>query len=189
MKRTGSVRVHRCFSAATRLGALMDVHGARNCNAFAPARLWYRILGLMLASHVGATNAATTEPENSRTALPPWLTYCDTGPCAASAPLVVITCPTSNPGCMPARSTKIVTQVDGRPINSIMATLKPGDGSVRVASGNGIADASAVTAFQAPYITFASERDVLITYYDVAPVWGGVTAIRFTSTSLRSAAI
>jgi hypothetical protein len=135
------------------------------------------------------TVAASTEPENSRTALPPWLAYCDTGPCAASAPLVVTACPTANPGCMPARSTKIVTQVDGRAINSIMVTLQPGDGSVRVVSGNGVADASAFTAFQAPYIAFASERDVLVTYYDVAPVWGGVTAIRFTSTSLRSAAV
>src|SRR4051812_8322414 len=172
------------------LCALTTVRASRNCKPLARAVLWMcRMLGLILTAQVGATAAANIEPATSRTALPPWLMYCDTGPCASGAPLIVASCAAANPGCMPARSTRIVAQVDGRSINSIMAILKPGDGSVRVVSGNGIADALSVTAFQAPYITFGSERDVLITYYDVVPVWGGTTAIRFTSTSLASTAI
>jgi hypothetical protein len=182
-----AIRVHRYSSAATGRCVVKPVRSACDCNAFAHATRSYRILGLILAAYVAAAVAASTEPENTRTALPPWLTYCDTALCAASAPLVVTSCSAANPDCMPARSTKIVAQVDGRPINSIMAILKPGDGSVSVVSGNGIADALSVTSFQAPYITFASERDVHVTYYDVAPVWGGTTAIRFTSTSLTSA--
>src|SRR6185295_8958853 len=178
------------FRQETARFSLLAMCGSCDGRFFAHAMVSvYRISSLMLAGLVGITAWGTAEAAASGTPLPPWLLYCDTGPCMSSPPLVVASCPASDPKCIPARSTKIVAQVDGRPINSIMVTLKPGDTSVRVVSGNGIADAVSVTAFQAPYIILGAERAVLLTYYDIVPVWGHTTQISFISTSFASAAI
>jgi len=54
-------------------------------------------------------------------------------------------------------------------------------------SGNGIVVSFLVWAFQAPKVIIGSAPDVLFSYYNVAPVWGGTTPLNFTSTLSTSA--
>jgi hypothetical protein len=44
-----------------------------------------------------------------------------------------------------------------------------------------------VSAYETSKVIFASDPDVLLSYYDVAPVWGGTTPLNFASTLLSSA--
>jgi hypothetical protein len=48
-------------------------------------------------------------------------------------------------------------------------------------------DSNFVRAYRTSKVIFASDPDVLLTYYDVAPVWGGTTPLNFTSTLQSSA--
>jgi hypothetical protein len=129
----------------------------------------------------------TSVPVGRLTPLPPWLTYCDTEPCTAIAPVVVYACPAGSPQCTPARSTTIIPQVDDKPISGVTFPVAPVGTSVRLVSGNGKVVSSFVWAYQTSKVIFASAPDVLLSYYDVAPVWGGTTPLNFTSTQLSSA--
>jgi len=126
-------------------------------------------------------------PVTMVTQLPPWLTYCDTGSCTSLDPVVVYSCPAENPQCMPARSTMVVPQVDDKRISGVYISLDPADTSVRLLSGDGKADSVFISVFQAPGVTFGSDQDMLLSYYKVAPVWGGNTVLNFTSTFSTSA--
>ena len=63
----------------------------------------------------------------------------------------------------------------------------PADTSLRLVSGNGYVASFLVWAFQASKVNFGSDQDALVSYYNVAPVWGGTTPLNFTSTLLTSA--
>ena len=145
------------------------------------------------AAQSGITNqlvnlSVTSGPVSGLTPLPPWLTYCNTEPCTSIAPVVVYDCPAGSAQCTPARSTAIVPQVDDKPISGVIFPLvAPADTSLRLVSGNGYVASFFVWAFQASKVTFGSDQDVLISYYNVAPVWGGTTPLNFTSTLLTSA--
>jgi len=145
------------------------------------------------ASHSGISSPlvslnVTSVPVSRLAPLPPWLTYCDTEPCVSISPVVVYVCPTISPQCIPARNTTIIPQVDGKPISGVFFPLvAPADTSLRLVSGNGNVVSFLVMAFRASKVILASDQDVLISYYNVAPVWGGTTPLNFTSTLLTSA--
>jgi hypothetical protein len=145
------------------------------------------------ASRNGVTSqlvnlSVTTAPVSALTPLPPWLTYCDAEPCTAIAPVVIDVCSSDSAQCTPVRSTRIVAQVDDKPISGVFFTVAaPADIAVTLASGNGLVSSPLVWAYQASTITLASDLDVLLSYYDLAPVWGGTTPLKFTSTLLTSA--
>jgi hypothetical protein len=126
--------------------------------------------------------SVTSTPVTMVTQLPPWLTYCDNAACTSLDPVIVNSCPTDSPQCMPARSTMIVPQVDNKPISGVFIVLEPIDTSVRLLSGDGRADSFSVSVFQAPKVTFGSDQDVLFSYYKVPAVWGGTTLLNFAST-------
>jgi hypothetical protein len=139
-------------------------------------------------------SAAAPSPDNvsvpvsGLTPLPPWLTYCDTEPCASIAPVVVYACPAGSPQCTPARSTTIIPQVDDKPISGVVFRIDaPVGTSFRLVSGNGRVVSHLVWVYQTSKVIFASAPDVLLSHYDVAPVWGGTTPLNFTSTLLSSA--
>ena len=146
-----------------------------------------------IASRNGITSrlvnlSVTSARASGFTPLPPWLTYCDTGRCASIAPVVVYVCPASSPACFPARTTTIVPQVDDKPISGVIFPLAvPVDTDLRLVSGNGNVVSNLVWAFQASNVIFGSDQNVLVSYYNVAPVWGGTTPLNFTSTRLTSA--
>jgi hypothetical protein len=132
--------------------------------------------------------SVTSLPVGRLAPLPPWITYCNTEPCTSIAPVVVYVCPAGSPHCIPARSTTIVPQVDGKPISSVaFPVVAPTDASLALVSGNGDVDAFFVWTFQASKVILGSARDVRISYYNVAPAWGGTTPLNFTSTLLTSA--
>jgi hypothetical protein len=132
--------------------------------------------------------SVTSVPVSGLTPLPPWLTYCDTELCASIAPVVVYACPAGSPQCTPARSTTIIPQVDDKPISGVVFPIvAPVGTSVRLVSGNGAVVSHFVSAYETSKVIFASDPDVLLSYYDVAPVWGGTTPLNFASTLLSSA--
>ena len=132
--------------------------------------------------------SVTSVPVSGLTPLPPWLTYCDTEPCTSIAPVVVYACPAGSPQCTPARSTSIVPQVDDKPIDGVLFPLvAPLDTSLRLVSGNGQVVSSQVWAFQSSKVILGADTDVLVSYYNVAPVWGGTTPLNFASTRRTSA--
>jgi hypothetical protein len=125
-------------------------------------------------------------PSSHSIPLPPKLTYCDAEPCASTAPLVVYVCPTSDPMCIPTRTTTIIPRVDGKAISGISLTiLSPNGTSLRPVSGSGIVNHSVVWDLGSK-IVLGSDQDVRISVYEVAPVWGGLTNLNFTSTLLSS---
>jgi hypothetical protein len=63
----------------------------------------------------------------------------------------------------------------------------PGDASPRLVSGSGYVVSHLVWAFRASNVILGSDQDVLASYYNVVPVWGGTTPLNFTSTVLTSA--
>ena len=135
-----------------------------------------------------SASASSSQSVSTVAPLPPWLTYCDTEPCTSSAPVVVYACPAGDPQCTPARSTTIVPQVDGKPISGVFFPLDaPADTSLRLVSGNGTVISFLVWAYQGSKVIFGSAPDVLVSYYDVAPVWGGTTPLNFSSTLSTSA--
>lgn len=144
------------------------------------------------ASTAGMTSqmvslTVTSVPVSKLAPLPPWLTYCDMAPCTSIPPVVVYVCPASDPQCTPSRSTTISPQVDHKPINGIFFPLfAPDAANLRLVAGNGRITASSVIAFPPSSIILGSEQDVLRSYYNVAPNWGGTTPLNFQSTHLTS---
>lgn len=159
--------------------------------------LVFAVLASQACGGGGASNGETGGDSAARTQvvavsglspLPPWLTYCDTEPCSSIAPVVVYACPDGSPQCTPARSTTIAPQVDGKPISAVLFTVvAPADTSLRLVSGNGTVVSSLVWTYQASKVIFGSSQDVLVSYYNVAPVWSGTTPLNFSSTQLTSA--
>ena len=138
----------------------------------------------------GGNSTPALQMASGRAPLPPWMTYCDTGACDAVAPLSVYACPAGNAQCTPARSTTIIAQVDNLPVSGMYLALSAPQGeSVRLVSGEGIASVTSVSAYRAPSIMFGSDQDVLLSYYNVAPVWGGITPLPFVSKRFTSALV
>ena len=132
--------------------------------------------------------SVTSVPVSSLTPLPPWFSYCDTEPCTSITPVVVYACPAGSPQCTPARSTTIIPQVDDKPISGVVFRIVAPFGTpVRLVSGDGTVVSSSVMAYQTSKVILASTPDVLLSSYEVAPVWGGTTLLNFTSTLLSSA--
>lgn len=117
----------------------------------------------------------TTPPE--RAALPPWLTYCDEGPCNLVEPVVATVC------CAPIRSTIIMPQADGIPISGVSLPIWT-TASVTVDHGNGQAFATVpplVEVYRASSLHLFSDLDLTVSWYHDQPVWGDVTHIPFVS--------
>src|SRR4029077_10446503 len=84
-------------------------------------------------------------PAGNSVSLPPKLTYCDSEPCASTAPLVVYVCPMSDLACTPTRTTTIIPRVDGKAISGVSLTiLSPNGTGLRLVSGSGIVSHSVV---------------------------------------------
>jgi hypothetical protein len=119
-------------------------------------------------------------------ALPFWLAYCNDPTCGGQPPLVVNACPQTNPGCTPSRSTTVIPQLDGRQINQMRFPVNFPDGaSLSVVSGNGSISGDQVVSLTSP-VVLRSDLDVTLSFYDIPPVWGGTTRLRFLS-EVRSA--
>jgi hypothetical protein len=124
----------------------------------------------------------------ARAPLPFWLTYCDDPTCGGLTPLVVHVCPAGDPSCTPSRQTTVVPSVDGHRINQIMFPIQAGDGSetvARVVEGAGSIAGPLVISQTSPVIV-KSDLDITLSYYNVAPLWGGTTSLDFVSTTLTS---
>ena len=131
--------------------------------------------------------SVTSAPVGALTPLPPWLTYCDAEPCSAIAAVAIDVCAGASPRCTPARSTTIVAQVDDKPVSGMVFTVTaPAGAAISLVSGNGLVSAPLVWAYRTSGVTLASDLDVLFSYYNLAPVWGGTTPLKFTSSVLTS---
>lgn len=131
---------------------------------------------------------AGVDPDAGPARLPPWLSYCDTSSCATD-PAVIYVCPAAAPTCTPSRHTTVIPRVDGRTISGVFFPVVAAEGlSLRVESGGAAVLAHLVTAY-APAIELHSDLDVTVSYYAVAPVWGGDTHLDFTSSSRTSATL
>jgi hypothetical protein len=117
--------------------------------------------------------------------LPFWLSYCGDPSCGGS-PLVVKVCPAASPNCSPARQTTVVPEVDGRQINQVLFPLQlPEGATASLVSGSGSVTGSLVIS-QASPVVLRSDLDLTLSYYNVAPVWGGTTHLNFVSQSFTS---
>ncbi|WP_434046082.1 MULTISPECIES: hypothetical protein [Sorangium] len=157
-----------------------------------PAPLWSFSITLNVPSGSGPhlldrLDVVDAGPPVTAAPLPPWLEYCDTGPCATVAPPVVYLCPQSNPLCTPVRKTTVVPNVDGRPISGVFLPMTlPEGASLRLVSGSATVSFNTVTTSYAPGLVLHSDLDVLLSYYDVAPVWNGTTPLTFESSRQSS---
>lgn len=145
---------------------------------------------------VPVTLTITSAPVAQRALLPPWLTYCDNAICSALPPVVVDVCPSVTPSCNPSRSTMVVPQVNGVPVSAITINLIQDlthlylpNTVARFVSGDGqvFPGTTLINVYSAPGVQLRSEQNFLISTYGVAPIWGGTTAINFTTTHLTSA--
>jgi hypothetical protein len=117
--------------------------------------------------------------------LPFWLSYCG-DPTCGGAPLVVKVCPDATPNCAPTRQTTVVPEVDGRQINQIFFPLQlPAGVTASVVSGLGTVTGPLVFSSSSP-VVLRSDVDLTLSYYQVAPVWGGTTHLNFVTQSFTS---
>ncbi len=120
--------------------------------------------------------------------LPFWLSYCADLTCGGLQPLVVHICPEANPSCTPSRQTTVVPQVDGRQINQILFPVQTPDGftGTYVSGSGSVFDiGTLVISYTSPVIV-KSDVDITLSYYRVAPVWGGTTSLNFVSSIMTS---
>lgn len=120
--------------------------------------------------------------------LPFWMHYCDAA-CAGQQPLVVRVCPTSNLSCAPQRQTTVVPRVDGHQIDQIFIPLQAAsDITPILVSGSGFVAGPLVFSYTSPVILL-SDVDLTLSYYHVAPQWGGTTNLDFVSEIISSAEV
>ncbi len=120
--------------------------------------------------------------------LPPWLSSCEAF-CQAGEPFVAKACPASNPGCVPARETRILPTVDGYRIDGALLTLGSQIPlSVSVVSNGGFTHPSAFWWSFRPGAVLQSDLDVSLGFYGDQPVWGGDTVVPYVS-QVRSTAL
>jgi len=127
------------------------------------------------------TTPPSIPPAGGRTPLPPWLSYCDDAGCRNQSPTVVSTCGGT------CRATTIIPSVDGIRISGLAFPII-GASPVLI---SGFADVFAtvypqgpgafVTVPYAPSIVLSTENDVTVTWYELPPVWGGVTPVDFVT--------
>ena len=118
--------------------------------------------------------------------LPFWLGYCSDPTCGGLQPLVVHICPEANPSCTPSRQTIVVPQVDGRQINQILFPVQTPSGFTGThVSGSGAVYGTFLVSNTSPVIV-KSDVDITLSYYGVAPVWGGTTSLNFVSSIMTS---
>lgn len=129
----------------------------------------------------------TSVPVSQLAPLPPWLIYCPAGACTGLPPVVVALCP-GGTACTPARSTTVIPQVNGTPINAVFFPLvnAPPTSGLRLISGDGATIANLVSAYTASSVQVHSDIEVQISYYALPAVWGGTTLLNFVSTQLSS---
>ncbi len=138
-----------------------------------------------LSGSDAATDGALDAGIPALTALPPWLVYCEP-PACTTPPAVVYVCPGTAPDCVPSRTTTVLPSVDGRRISAIFFPLILPEGAVvRAISGGANVVAHLVTAF-APAVEVHSDEDILISYYNLAPRWGGTVPLDFVSSTRTS---
>lgn len=127
-------------------------------------------------------------PGDSRATLPPWLTYCDNTLCQSLPQVVVAVCSGGNLSCNPSRFTTVIPQVNGFPVSGIVFPLLNtfSDTTVRLRSGDGAVFSLFVESFTASSVKLEDDRDLLVSYYGVTPVWSGTTTLNFTTTTLTS---
>ncbi len=147
------------------------------------------------------TLTVTSIPVARLASLPPWLAYCNNELCAGLAPVVAAVCPDGTPSCTPTRSTTVVPQVNGVPISGVAIPLIRNltlnglsfpNTLVRLISGDGAVSNGVtlfVNAYTASSVQLKSKQSFLVSYYGLPPVWGGTTAINFTTTHLTSALV
>jgi hypothetical protein len=128
---------------------------------------------------IAAGTGATAAP------LPFWLSYCSDPTCGGT-PLVVKVCPDTTPNCSPARQTTVVPEVDGRQINQVFFPLQlPAGVTASVVSGFGTVTGPLVFSSSSP-VVLRSDVNLTLSYYQVAPVWGGTTHLNFVTQSFTS---
>ncbi|HKQ36906.1 MAG TPA: hypothetical protein VJ063_02440 [Verrucomicrobiae bacterium] len=153
---------------------------------------WIRHAGSGRAIRIGATvaclcllvgqikAAAQTSP------LPFWIRYCEEPTCGGRDPLVIQITPETDQSYIPSRQSTVVPQVDGRQIDQIFFPVQLPDGfTVRYVAGSGSVMGSLVLAYSSPVIV-RSDVDITVSYYNVAPVWGGTTSLNFVSSNMSS---
>lgn len=133
-----------------------------------------------------AVTGDTGDTSDTPAALPPWLAYCEDTACDALGEVVLAVCGDGDPTCTPTRATTIRPSIDGRRVTAIAFLVSHPEGTqLRVVSGPASLGGPIVTAF-APTVTLLSEVDVRVSYYELTPVWGGITPLDFTSETRRA---
>ncbi len=128
----------------------------------------------------------TIEEGPATATLPFWLSYCADPTCGGLEPLVVQICPEATPSCAASRETTVVPQVDGHQINHILFPVQtPAAFTGVYVSGPGAVLGTLVISRTSPVI-LRSDVDVSLSYYGVAPVWGGITSLNFVSSTMAS---
>jgi len=119
--------------------------------------------------------------------LPPWITYCDNAACESLFKVVAAACPQGNTGCTPTRSTIVSPRANGLPISAVEFQVNGPPGiTTRLISGDGLAIANFLAAYATPSIQLKSDLDGTLSFYHVAPVWGGTSILDFDSTMFDS---
>jgi len=124
--------------------------------------------------------------------LPFWLSYCADPTCGGQPPLVVNVCPETTPSCSPSRQTTVVPLLDGRQINQVLFPVQTPSGAgvtATVVSGSGSILGTSLVLSRASPVILKSDVDVTLSYYNVIPVWGGMTSLEFVSATMTSAEV
>ncbi len=131
---------------------------------------------------------ASGDGGDTSVALPPGYQYCTTATlCGTTIPRANACAPGST-SCAPTRTTTVEWTVNGAPVSTVGFNLRTVAATPVVVSGPAsIFAAQFLAANNAPRMVLGSSLDVTLSYYDVAPVWGGTTRLGFTGTSATTA--
>lgn len=103
---------------------------------------------------------------------------------------MVHVCPADTPACSPTNQTTVVPRLDGHQINQILFQIQtPAAGAPVTAtpiSGAGAVLGTTLVVSSTSPVILRSDIDLTLSYYDVAPVWGGTTYLDFISVTMTS---
>jgi hypothetical protein len=114
----------------------------------------------------------------------PLISLCnDESICAAQPPAVLRVCPSSTPNCSPVRSTSAIFRLDGTRLLGELLLVDLPNGYVLSADGANVTvlGYNMARISGTSWVSIASDVDISLSYYRVAPVWGGTTLLEFES--------
>jgi len=139
-------------------------------------------------ANLSVTAPSSSTPPLPDTLLPPWYSYCAPGSACAGAVLDMRVCAEGTSDCTPSRSSTVRWTVNGYPVGSIALNMRGETSgiSTTLQSGPGSWDGYFLRTTAASTMVIHSDLDILLSYYDIVPTWGGTTSVNFDAATIQA---